>query len=132
MKSHFGDLVVYRGNKFVFLRMEITITKDKRVKIEIKDQLMEDVALFESCNDTKVNEIVTSPAQKHLRLVNEDCKNLSGTKHELFHSIVEKLLFITKRVRPDLEISIEHICTRATKSNEDSWKKLRRIIVWVK
>ena len=67
---------------------------------------MEDVGLFELYDDTKVNETVTLPAQKHLRLVNEDSTKLSGGESELFHSIVEKLLFIMKRSMLNLEILI--------------------------
>ena len=37
-----------------------------------------------------------------------------------------------KRARPDLETSVGHLCTRVTKSDEDDWKKLRRIIAWIK
>lgn len=37
-----------------------------------------------------------------------------------------------KKSRPDLETSVDHLCTRVTKSDEDDWKKLRRIIAWIK
>ena len=112
--------------------MEITIDKNKKIKIEMKDQLNEAIDFFESWEGTKVTEEVTSPAQKHLRTVDDKCLKLSGKKRELFHTIVAKLLYIMKRARPDLETSIGHLCTRVTKSDEDDWKKLRRIIAWIK
>ena len=37
-----------------------------------------------------------------------------------------------KRSRPDLETAIGFLCTRVTKSDEDDWKKLRRVIAYVK
>ena len=37
-----------------------------------------------------------------------------------------------KRARSDLETAISYLCTRVTKSNEDDWKKLRRVIAWIK
>ena len=103
MKDHFGDLVIHRGKigeKFDYLGMEITIEKDKKIKIEMKDQLNEAIDFFESWEGTKVTEEVTSPAQKHLRTVDDKCLKLFGKKRELFHTIVAKLLYIMKRARP--------------------------------
>ena len=36
------------------------------------------------------------------------------------------------RVRPDLGVAIFYVCTRITKNNEDNWKKLRRLITWIR
>ena len=36
-----------------------------------------------------------------------------------------------KRARPDLETAIGFLCTRVSKSDEDDWKKLRRVIAYV-
>ena len=37
-----------------------------------------------------------------------------------------------KRARPDLETSVAFLCTRVTKSDEDDWKKLRRVLAYIK
>ena len=37
-----------------------------------------------------------------------------------------------KRARSDLEIAIGYLYTRVSTSNKDGWKKLRRIVVFVK
>ena len=37
-----------------------------------------------------------------------------------------------KRARPDLETSATYLCTRVSKSDDDDWKKLRRVIAFVK
>lgn len=37
-----------------------------------------------------------------------------------------------KRARPDLETAISFLCTRVSKSNLDDWKKLRRVIAFIK
>ena len=47
-----------------------------------------------------------------------------GEKRELFHIVVDKLRYIMKRERSDLEPSVGHICTQVTKSNEDDWTNL--------
>ena len=132
MKGHFGDLVVTRGNTHNFLGMNIRITKEKSIEIQMKDQLNEAIATFEKAQGELVNETVTSPAQKHLRDVNDTCEKLTGMKHEVFHSVVAKLLYITKRARPDLETAISFLCTRVSKSDLNDWKKLRRVIAFIK
>ena len=55
-----------------------------------------------------------------------------GDKREVFHSVVAKLLCIMKRARPDLETAIDYLCTRVSKSDVDDWKKIRRVIAFVK
>lgn len=93
--------------------------KDKKVEIEMKDQLKETTEMFTDFEKNKIDEVVTSPAQKHLRECNEKCLKLEGAQSELFHSIVAKLSWIIKRARPDLEVAISFLCTRVSKSNED-------------
>jgi len=43
-----------------------------------------------------------------------------------------QLLYITKQERPGLEIAIRWLCTRVTNSDEGDWKKLRRVLAYVK
>ena len=132
MKSHFGELTITRGNKHRFLGMNITINGDKNIEIEMKDQLLEAVSMFEQTDGSQVDEIVTSPARPHLRDVNLEGTKLCSGKQEAYHSIVAKLLWIMKRSRPDLETAIGFLCTRVAKSDDDDWAKLRRVIAYIK
>ena len=132
MKKHFGDLTITRGNKHRFLGMNITINQDKSIEIEMKDQLQEAIDMFTLHEGSEVKEEVTSPARRHLREVDEKCAPLGQVKREAFHSIVAKLLWIMKRSRPDLETAVSYLCTRVSKSDEDDWAKLRRVIAFVK
>ena len=43
MKKKFGELVMTRLKKHKFLGMNINITKEKKVEIEVKEQLFEEV-----------------------------------------------------------------------------------------
>ena len=132
MKGHFGDLTVTGGKTHNFLAMNIQINDEKNIEIEMKEQLEEAVASFEIAEGESVTELVTSPASRHLREMNDDCKKLTTVKSEVFHSIVEKILYIMKRARPDLETAVSYLCTRVSKSDLDNWKKLLRVIVFIK
>ena len=131
MKGHFGDLTINRGDAHTFLGMNIKIRADRKIEIEMKDQLQETIDTFKNFDNCTMDEIVTSPAQKHLRDVNESCTRLDGKKADIFHSIVATLLWIMKRARPDIEVPVSFLCSRVSKSDEDDWKKLRRVLTYV-
>ena len=50
----------------------------------------------------------------------------------MFHSYVAKLLFAAKRARPDLQTAIAFLCTRVKSPDTDDWKKLVRVLGYLK
>ena len=71
---------------------------------------------------------VSSPATKRLFEISEDATLLDEKESELFHRIVAKLIYICKRSRPDLETVVAFLCTRVSKSDQEDWKKLLRVL----
>jgi hypothetical protein len=53
-----------------------------------------------------------TPAAKHLFAVNEDSEKLSEQLREKFPSIVAKLLYVAKKVRPDILTAISFFLSR--------------------
>ena len=45
-----------------------------------------------------------------------------------FHHIVAKLLYVSKQVRVDNSPTIAFLCTRVSKSTEQDWEKLKRLL----
>eukprot|EP00957_Ditylum_brightwellii_P132206 10080929-Ditylum_brightwellii.AAC.1 len=76
--------------------------------------------------------IVSASVPRYLYDVNEECEKLDEERAEVFHSITAKTLFITKRVRPDLEPTTSFLCTGLSKSVKDDWKKLKRMLGFMK
>ena len=64
--------------------------------------------------------------------MNENAEKLDKEKADLFHSVVAKLLYITKRSRPDIETAVAFLTTRVSKSDVDDFKKLKRVLPWLK
>ena len=62
MKKHFGDLSVTRGKVHRFLGMNITITEDRKLKIDMKEHLQEAIDMYSRIEGEEINEVVTSPA----------------------------------------------------------------------
>ena len=128
IKAHFGDLTVSRGKKHTFLGMNITIRKDKKVQIEMKDQVKETILAF----DEDVTTSATTTAALHLFDINNDCPKLDEARSDNFHHVVAKLLYLSKRARPDIETAVAFLCTRVTKVDEDDWKKLLRVLKYLR
>ena len=76
IKTHFGEIQITRGKKHTFLGMNIQITEDKKIEIEMEDKLVEAIELFGEELEGKV----TSPAQHHLFQVNENADPLDKNK----------------------------------------------------
>ena len=42
-----------------------------------------------------------------------------------------KLLYVAKRARPDIDLTIAFLCTRVSKSTKENWEKLRRLLRYI-
>ena len=125
LKHHFGDLKVVRGTKHTFLGMNIGILNDKKIQIDMREQLQEAIDMFPENIPMKAS----SPASRSLFQVDDNTEQLNKHQSEIFHSIVAELLFITKRARPDIEPTVAFLCTRVTKSNVHDWKKVVQVVI---
>ena len=53
---------------------------------------------------------------------------MSEERMEIFHHIVAKLLYVSKRARVDIDLTVSFLCTRVSKSTEEDWVKLKRLL----
>ena len=97
--------------------MYIEFVGGGKVKILIKDYLEESIVSF----GEDLGKKATIPAKSNLLKVDEISKGLHEEKSERFHYIVSKLLFVSKRVRLDIELAISFLCTRVSKSTIKDW-----------
>ena len=128
MKEKFGDLKITRGKKHTFLGINFEFTDDKKLAIDMFEHLGESIELF----GEELLGKVTSCAAKGLTEVDSKSQRLDTKRSKLFHSVVAKLLFISKRARPDIEPTVNFLCTRVTKSTEQDWLKLKRLLTFIK
>ena len=128
IENLFGDVKAVRGNDHTYLGMNVSVGSDKQISISMKDQIQETLDAFPE----DINSEVSSPAGRHLIQVNDNGVPLSKEKAELYHSIVAKLLYMEKRARPDIEPTVAFLCTRVQSPDEDDWKKLKRVLAFLK
>ena len=60
--------------------------------------------------------------------IDEHAIPLNGTKNEGFHHIVAKLLFVTKKARIDVDLTVYFLCILVSRSEANDWEKLRRLL----
>ena len=127
IESKFGKLTVTRGKVHDYLGMKMVL-KDKFFEISMKKQIEEAIEIF----GEETSGYVTSPCARHLLESRENAEKLDEVRKEIFHTVTAKLLYIEKRARPDIETAVSYLTTRVDKSDMDDWKKLRRVIQFLK
>jgi hypothetical protein len=73
-----------------------------------------------------------TPAAEHLFKIDKDAVKLDEEMGKVFHNFVAKCLFLTKRARPDIHTPVAFLTTRVREPDEDDWKKLQRMIRYLR
>ena len=127
MQKEFGNLTITRGKKHQYLGMDIEFCKNNKVAISMFKHINEALEMVSG----GVKGTTTTPAKKNLFDVDCESQILDEDWGDTFHSVVAKLLWIAKRGRPDLELSISFLCTRVATPNIDDWQKLERVLTYL-
>jgi hypothetical protein len=131
LNAEFGNikkLSASYGEVHEYLGMTIDYSEDGKVKFTMYNYL-EDI-LAEAPDD--MNGKAANPASDHLFKVNEECDKLNPETNDFFHRTVARLLFASKRARPDLQTAMAFLCTRVTSSDNDDYKKLKKVIQYIR
>ena len=128
IEAHFGKMTVTRGTHHVFLGMNITYQADGTASIGMKDYIQESIDDFPD----ELSKGAATPSRRTLFEIDPDSPKLNETRSEMFHSIVAKQLYVSHRGRPDVQLPIAFLCTRVSKSTEQDWSKLKRVLEFLK
>jgi hypothetical protein len=104
--------------------MTIDYSTDGKVKIIMVPYIQE---MLDDLPNDMAGEAAT-PAATHLFQVNEDADKLDENTAQMFHHNVAKLLFLCKRARPDIQTPVAFLCTRVKNPDVDDYKKLTRVM----
>ena len=127
----YGKMNVVSGKEHTYLGTKIVYGEKCTVSFCVKDYVIESIEEFEVINDVITSNDSTQ-ASAHLFDVNEKSQCLEERRKQAFHRIVAKLLFAARKGRPDVVLAIAFLATRVTKSDEDDWKKLKRVLSYLK
>jgi hypothetical protein len=94
-----------------------------------------DLAIKDHNNGYKIVEkrhAKTSTAPDNLFVVNEDYKKLSNKTSAAFHTIVAKVLYVTKRARLDISLEIVFLTMQVRSPNIEDWEKLCHLMEYLR
>ena len=118
-----------KGDVHEYLGLTIDYSMPGNVVFSMFDYL-EDI-IVEAPLDLKVGPKHKTPASGKLFHVDKTSPLLNTEKAELFHRLVARLLFASKRARPDIQVAVAFLCTRVKNPTEEDYKKLGRLIRYV-
>jgi hypothetical protein len=73
-----------------------------------------------------------TPAANQLFSVNDKAEKISDEDSEKYHHLTAKLLYLSKRARPDLQTAVEFLCKRVKQPDIDDWKKLGQCLRYLR
>jgi hypothetical protein len=131
INDEFGEdapLTITRGKVHDYLGMTLDYSEAGKVKIKMidyGDKMLADLP-------DEMNGEAPSPAANHLFTVDDSQEKVSEEKAQFFHTYVAKTLFLCKRARPDLQTAVAFLCTRVQSCDEDDFKKLIRMLQFIR
>lgn len=123
-----APLVVTRGKIHEYLGMTLDYSIPGTCRIGMYDYVDE---MLDDLPDDMQGEAVT-PAAHHLFSVDEKAIRLDEDKAQFFHHLTAKLLFLSKRARPDIQTAVAFLTTRVKGPDVDDYKKLARVLRYLR
>jgi hypothetical protein len=105
-----------------YLGMTFDFSIEGRVRVTQEGYVTELVA------SEDLKRAVKTPATSDLFEVDVDSPRLSKSDSEDFHSNTAKLLFLSKRTRPDICVPVSFLTSRVQESTEQDMGKLKRVL----
>lgn len=127
--KRYKDVKSHEGSKQEYLGMSIDMTKKGSAIITMsgmEDRIVEDSALDSSGKAT------TSPASNNLFEIDEQSIPLEENERKKFHAMVARLLYLSKRVRPECLLAVAFLTTRVLKATQEDAGKLQRVLKYLR
>lgn len=127
LESVYPGLSVKRGRVFDYLGMTFDYSIAGKVKITMSGYVKEILTTYES-----ITGVATTPAGNNLFMVNDKSTLLLNVEKEYYHSLTAKLLYLGKRVRPDILTAISFLSKRVQAPTEQDLRKLQRVVQYIR
>jgi hypothetical protein len=121
-------LVTTRGKVHDYLGMTLDFSQDGAVKVIMKDFIE---AMLDDLPEDMAGEAAT-PAAAHLFTVSSKPELLDESTAEMFHHNTAKLLYLSRRARPDVQTAVAFLTTRVKAPDKDDYRKLRRAMQYLR
>jgi hypothetical protein len=81
--------------------------------------------------DYDTQKLSPSPASNTLFDQDQDQELLSESESVRLHSALAKLLYLSTRIRPDIQLAVNYLCTRVNRYNPSDQLKCERILEYL-
>jgi len=125
LRERYKEITSHQGDKHSYLGQTFDFSSPGKVKVTMEGYIADVLNLYE------VEGFAATPATSSLFEVDAKSVALEGKDSEEFHSRVYKLLYLAKRVRPDLHTAITFLSTRIQCSTVEDWNKLIRVLKYL-
>ena len=125
-----GAMKVRRGKVHEYVGMTLDFSTPGELMVTMIPYIKEIVDLFAKYDNTNLT--AKTPAADHLFKVRDDAGALTESRATVYHHFVAKSLFATQRARPDISLAVAYLSTRVKEPDEDDWKKLTRLIQYLR
>jgi hypothetical protein len=134
LKEIYQEITVHEGTSHDYLGMIMTHDLDKQcVTINMENYILACIEGFEEeVSDERLRSANTLASNYLFKTRQDNGVKLTREKAKLFHSTVAKLLFVAKRARPDILLTVSFLTTRVKCPDQDDWKKLMRLLGYLK
>jgi hypothetical protein len=113
------------GNSHSYVGMRLTVERGC-VILDMRYYL---INLLQPYDNLQVKAV---PGNRETFMVKNEMEKLDLKKRTLFHSTVAKLLYLSKRARPDIIAVVGFLCMRVKDPTLEDWEKLGKLLGYLK
>ena len=125
LTDKYKEISVTTGKIHSYLGQTFNYSKRGKCMVSMEGYVSDIIITYE------VTGKASSPALETLFVVRIDAVKLSTADSIIFHSRVAKLLYLSKRARPDILTAVIFLTTRVLDSDEDDQSKLDRVLRYI-
>ena len=126
LRKKYGVITIKGGQVLDYVGMTFDFTRQGIVRITMTHCIEEILA---TCG---VEGTATTPATDNLFNVRDDATPATEEEATWFHSFTAKLLYVSKRVKPECLVAVSFLSTRVQKCDQDDLNKLRRLLKYLR
>jgi hypothetical protein len=128
LRHEYGELTIESGSRLTYLGMVLDIQQNGEIKMRMDGYVDSVLASFPEYNSIRKS---TTPATMNLfKASSGELLCLKDKKR--FHTTTARLLYLSKRTRPDIQLPVLYLCTRVKQPTTDDDSKLFKILGYLK
>jgi histone deacetylase 1/2 len=122
LRTKYKDINVQEGLIHPYLGMTFDYSVEGKVRVTQDGYVSELVA------SEDIKSAVKTPANEDLFVIDSNSAELNKEAKEHFHSLTAKLLYLSKRTRPDILVAVSFLTSRVQVATEQDGAKLTRVL----